>query len=141
MHLHFLNDVLANPNAMVESLRPMLDAWARGDEGALAAVTMEQGGNDDPRFYDIVFTNRNATWAQWVKTRLETPGTVFMAVGAGHLVGRGSVQEQLRGMNIASQRVPHQPDGAAPAAAAAGTATRDYPLCRSRSQDRCRQAR
>jgi uncharacterized protein len=123
-----LKAMIANPNAGVESLRPMLDAWSRGDERAIAAITMAQDGQD-PRSYDILFTNRNANWARWIDERLDRPGTVFMAVGAGHLVGRGSVQEHLQRLNIRTERV------------ASPGASQDYPLCRSRADDRCRQRR
>ena len=33
------------------------------------------------------------------------PGTVFVAVGAGHLAGKGSVQEQLSDLGLAAQRL------------------------------------
>ncbi len=138
--LRALKEMLADPDAAVRTLRPMLDAWSRGDENGLAAVTMQETGHDDPAFYRIIFTDRNANWAQWIRTRLERPGTVFMAVGAGHLVGRGSVQEQLTRLNIPSQRVATAATGATAAPAATGS-THAYPPCRSRTQDRCRQRR
>ena len=43
--------------------------------------------------------------ADWIAKRLEQPGTVFMAVGAGHLAGPGSVQEQLAKHGITSARI------------------------------------
>ena len=43
----------------------------------------------------MLFTNRNAAWARWIQARLARPGTVFLAVGAGHLAGRDSVQAAL----------------------------------------------
>lgn len=123
-----LKELIADPDSGLATLRPMLDAWSRGDERALAAVTSQESGNDDPAFYNIVFVNRNANWARWIDERLDRPGTVFMAVGAGHLVGRGSVQEHLAQANIRAERVPQGNQ-------------RSYPLCRSRSDDRCRQRR
>ena len=41
-----------------------------------------------PETYRMMFTERNARWADWIAARLQTPGTVFVAVGAGHLAGR-----------------------------------------------------
>ena len=58
-----------------------------------------------PELARVLLTNRNATWAQWIKTRLDRPGTVFVAVGAGHLAGKGSVQEQLGALDIKVSRV------------------------------------
>ena len=37
--------------------------------------------------------------------RLDKPGTVFIAVGAGHLAGPGSVQDQLAARGMATTRV------------------------------------
>ena len=58
-----------------------------------------------PELARVLLTNRNANWAQWIKARLDRPGTVFVAVGAGHLAGKGSVQEQLGALDIKVSRV------------------------------------
>jgi hypothetical protein len=52
-----------------------------------------------------MFTDRNARWADWIAARLQTPGTVFVAVGAGHLAGKDSVLVRLAQKGIESQRV------------------------------------
>ncbi len=52
-----------------------------------------------------MFTDRNAQWAQWIAGRLDRPGTVFVAVGAGHLVGSDSLQVQLSQLGIKSARI------------------------------------
>ena len=49
--------------------------------------------------------DRNKAWAEWVDNRLDKPGTVFMAVGAGHLAGPDSVQRYLKDRGIASSRI------------------------------------
>jgi uncharacterized protein YbaP (TraB family) len=36
------------------------------------------------------------------------PGTVFVAVGAGHLAGGDSVQAVLRESGIVAERIPHE---------------------------------
>jgi uncharacterized protein YbaP (TraB family) len=53
----------------------------------------------------VLITDRNVAWAKWVKARLDKPGTVFVAVGAGHLAGTGSVQDQLATAGVVSKRV------------------------------------
>ncbi|MFD1959524.1 TraB/GumN family protein [Novosphingobium panipatense] len=53
----------------------------------------------------VLITDRNANWAGWLKARLAKPGSVFVAVGAGHLAGPGSVQDQLAAAGIVSTRV------------------------------------
>jgi uncharacterized protein len=54
---------------------------------------------------ELLLTNRNRAWAEWIAARLDKPGVVFMAVGAGHLAGEQSVQAQLAARGIASSRV------------------------------------
>jgi hypothetical protein len=44
-------------------------------------------------------------WAQWLARRLEKPGTVMVAVGAGHLAGRDSVQAMLKAKGLKATRV------------------------------------
>ena len=56
----------------------------------------------------VMLTNRNAAWARWIHDRLARPGTVFIAVGAGHLAGRDSVQAVLAAHGINAERVPHR---------------------------------
>ncbi|MCX9146184.1 TraB/GumN family protein [Erythrobacter sp. WG] len=91
----------------MEKAKPMLDRmvaeWVKGDADALAAVMNE--GMDDPKVAEALLYNRNANWADWIKTRLDQPGTVFIAVGAGHLAGPKSVQDVLAQKGIKVSRV------------------------------------
>jgi uncharacterized protein YbaP (TraB family) len=88
-----------------KTLAAMLDAWRLGDAEALAAV-MDQGLGDLPEVKDLLLTRRNARWARWVAERMKTPGTVFLAVGAGHLVGTQSVQTELAKLGLRAERAP-----------------------------------
>ena len=86
---------------------PMLDRmvseWAQGDPDELAVIMNE--GMSDPAVADALLYSRNANWAEWIDTRLDTPGTVFIAVGAGHLAGAKSVQDYLAAKGITTMRV------------------------------------
>ena len=92
-----------NP-ALAAFMRSMLAAWNRGDpstfEAVVGAVHVQS-----PSAYHILFEQRNASWAGWIKQRLKHPGTVFLAVGTGHLVGRDSVQAKLAQLGVRSARV------------------------------------
>jgi uncharacterized protein len=101
-----LREALDDTSEMPGKLAPMLEAWSTGDVERLAAL-MTEDLTDDRTLYDALFTNRNANWARWIRERMARPGTIFVAVGAGHLAGRGSVQDQLQALGIASSRVPH----------------------------------
>ena len=91
----------------MDDVKPMLDRmvveWAEGDADELAKIMNE--GMDDPAVAEALLYSRNANWAEWIETRLDTPGTVFIAVGAGHLAGARSVQDYLAEKGITVNRV------------------------------------
>lgn len=81
----------------------MVGAWSKGDALVLAELLNE--GMDDPELYKVLLTDRNRHWSAWIDDRLDRPGTVFIAVGAGHLGGKDSVQEFLGKAGIKVERV------------------------------------
>ncbi len=85
-------------------LDAMVAEWVAGDPDGLAEV-MNEGLEADPDLAEALLYNRNANWAEWIDTRLDTPGSVFVAVGAGHLAGERSVQDLLEARGIESVRV------------------------------------
>ncbi len=88
------------------TLDRMVEDWGKGDPDALAREMNEQLGKL-PNVEKVLLTDRNDRWADWIKTRLDKPGTVFMAVGAGHLAGKGSVQDALARRGIKTERVQY----------------------------------
>ncbi len=97
-----LSDSITEFDKIETMFKPMLAAWSSGNTEGLAEIMNE---DDDPALYKLIFTDRNAKWAEWIDTRMEQPGTVFIAVGAGHLAGKGSVQDFLAQKGIKSERV------------------------------------
>lgn len=91
----------------IPEVKPMLDKmvgeWLEGDAEGLAEVMNED--MEDTDFAEALLYNRNANWAEWIEARLDTPGTVFIAVGAGHLAGERSVQQYLAEREIETSRV------------------------------------
>ncbi len=91
----------------MDEVKPMLDrmvaAWAMGNADELASVMNE--GMTDPAVAEALLYSRNANWANWIASRLDEPGTAFVAVGAGHLAGDRSVQDFLAGNGITVARV------------------------------------
>ena len=79
----------------------MLAAWTRGDEKAIAK-TFDGADELTPRLRAVLLDQRNASWATWLAERLARPGTILVAVGAGHLAGKDSVQAKLgeRGLKV-----------------------------------------
>ena len=99
----YLDQVVEDLPTMREDLKKMVEAWMRGDAEELARLMNAQ--EDDPALVEALLTGRNRNWAKWIEERLEKPGTVFLAVGAGHLAGEGSVQDQLGEAGISTERV------------------------------------
>jgi uncharacterized protein len=90
--------------AMAPLLTTLVQSWNRGDSAPIEAVVGAVRAQS-PESYRLLFSSRNTAWARWIGARLQRPGTVFMAVGTGHLVGADSVQEKLAAAGIASARV------------------------------------
>jgi uncharacterized protein YbaP (TraB family) len=86
------------------AMADMQSAWKRGDQSVFVDM-LDQLKAASPETYRMMFTERNARWADWIRARLQTPGTVFVAVGAGHLAGKDSLLVQLAERGIPSQRV------------------------------------
>jgi uncharacterized protein YbaP (TraB family) len=82
----------------------MIAAWSSGDEKELAKV-VDDDKDLSPHLRDVLLKQRNANWARWVKARLDRPGTVLVAVGAGHLTGPTSVQAMLEKQGVKVERV------------------------------------
>jgi uncharacterized protein YbaP (TraB family) len=73
----------------------MLDAWSKGDVKGIAR-TFDKELSDSPALSQSLIRQRNANWKKWIEQRMAEPGTIMIAVGAGHLAGDGSVIELLK---------------------------------------------
>jgi uncharacterized protein YbaP (TraB family) len=100
----FLIAMLDGAGDMNSEFKGMLDAWTRGDVKAIAH-SFNSDLSDAAELRDALLTQRNANWSKWVKGRLDQPGTVLVAVGAGHLAGDQSVQSMLEKQGVKVTRV------------------------------------
>ncbi|WP_235587967.1 TraB/GumN family protein [Sphingopyxis sp. H115] len=85
----------------VKQVRTLTAAWGRGDIHALEKVINEDI-DSVPAAREAIITDRNRRWSAWVRRRMEQPGTVLVAVGAGHLVGSDGVPAMIEagGMTV-----------------------------------------
>ncbi len=76
--------------------------WLEEDTQGLDAVLLQPARDETPELFEAIFTNRNQTWVDPITALLEVPGTHFVVVGAGHLVGEDSVVDLLeqRGVDL-----------------------------------------
>lgn len=100
----FLAGMLDRPAEAKAMFEAMLKAWSSGDTEGIAA-TFDSETALMPELRDVLMKERNAAWAEWLEQRLEQPGTVMVAVGAGHLAGKDSVQAMLREKGLETKRL------------------------------------
>ena len=91
-------------DSLSKAMAEMQSAWKRGDQSVFVRM-LDQLNRASPDTYRMMFTERNDRWADWIRAGMQTPGTVFVAVGAGHLAGKDSLLVRLAERGIPSQRV------------------------------------
>lgn len=102
--LGYLGSVVDDLPEMGRTIDSMVADWSRGDPDALARL-LNEGLVDTPELARVLLEDRNARWAGWIAARLAKPGTVFIAVGAGHLAGKAGVQAKLAARGLRAERV------------------------------------
>lgn len=100
----FLVSVADGSDRMAKEFGAMIGAWGKGDVKKIA-LTFDDEMRDSTELADTLLYSRNARWAAWIAQRMEKPGTVFVAVGAGHLAGRQSVEDLLAKKGLKVVRV------------------------------------
>lgn len=90
-----LEGAIDEPKNTTSDFNRMLSSWSRGDVKAIA-TSFNHDLSDSPDLRDSLLRRRNANWSQWIEQRMTKPGSVFIAVGAGHLAGAGSVVDLLK---------------------------------------------
>ncbi|MBA4747857.1 MAG: TraB/GumN family protein [Sphingopyxis sp.] len=87
-----------------ERLRATVSAWAQGDMEKLAVIIARDAA-DTPGVNRLLLTERNRKWADWMAQRMDEPGTILVAVGAGHLAGPDSLLAMLAARGIEAERL------------------------------------
>jgi hypothetical protein len=100
-----LRESLKDTETLETDLPPLLKAWEAGDEATLDRELVARMKTEDPSGYRRMIVARNAAWEPQVEDILKGKGTVFIAVGAGHLVGRDSLIAMLKAHGIKAERV------------------------------------
>ena len=84
----------------------LIDSWTHGQPDETGRI-MNENLTSTPETARIILTDRNRRWADAIRARMDQPGTVFVAVGAGHLAGDSSVQHFLQQRGMTVQRVEY----------------------------------
>ena len=99
-----LEGAIESPAKAKQQFDSMLAAWISGDVEAIGR-TFNAEFQNSPELKEALLRRRNANWAYWLHSRLGQPGTVLVAVGAGHLAGQDSVLELLKARGLKVKRV------------------------------------
>jgi uncharacterized protein len=99
-----LEGAIESAEEMGTDFAGMLKSWATGDVEAIAE-TFNHSLSASPELREVLLERRNAHWTRWIAKRLEEPGIVLVAVGAGHLAGPDSVQAMLESGGYRVRRV------------------------------------
>lgn len=106
VQLKFLKKGLHDYAHAEEQMKRIVHAWQTGDTDALGQLVVAQVKDRSPKLYQVLILKRNEAWSQQIAKLMQTtPGTVFVAVGSGHLVGPDRLQVQLEKLGIDTTRV------------------------------------
>ena len=78
--------------------------WAQGVVAEDFDLGFGQGAIGEA-FSEVLLNRRNTAWAEWLDARLDQPGTVLLAVGAGHFEGPDSVLVKLQAHGLEAERI------------------------------------
>jgi hypothetical protein len=99
-----LTSVLEESGDTKEAFQELFDAWYTGDIIKLEKLT-EGGILEKPEIRERILVARNKDWDEQLHEKLKQPGTLFVAVGAAHLVGPDAVQLMLEARGYSIQKI------------------------------------
>ncbi len=101
--LYFLEDGLRQIRENPDQINELVTYWLAGDMKALDELMVSALAGQQ-EVYRVLLADRNKGWAEQIEELLAGSGSIFIAVGAGHLAGGDSVQEFLARKGIAAIR-------------------------------------
>ena len=91
----FLNSELDDFDSAIDKFKQMLAAWSAGDTDALDKLNNEDFRDKYPDLFQILVVKRNQKFTTQIQDLLKGDGVSFVAIGAGHLVGKDGVPAML----------------------------------------------
>lgn len=100
-----LTQAVREANDAAHLYRTLYNAWASGDIADLQRQFLDPFARA-PNLWNVLVVARNQQWSALIDHRLRTrPGVIFVAVGAGHLIGTQSVQARLTALGWQVERL------------------------------------
>jgi len=79
-------------------------AWAAGNTGWINTELMEPLKAKAPDYYEALFVRRNEAWTAKLAPFVTEGGSGLAVVGIGHMLGEGSLIDQLRARGLTVER-------------------------------------
>ncbi|WP_299585009.1 TraB/GumN family protein [uncultured Microbulbifer sp.] len=89
-------------------LPQVTNAWKAGDQDTLNRLIILDGLTENPEYkplYDKLFFQRNEKMAERIMSKAPNYSSFFVIVGAGHLVGQGSIVERMKKEGYKLERI------------------------------------
>jgi hypothetical protein len=93
--LDYLNSEMDDFAGETEKFQKIVAAWYAGDDAALDSMMSSEFRDKYPELYQVLIVKRNQGFTSQIDGLLKGDGTTFVAIGAGHLVGRDGVPAML----------------------------------------------
>jgi len=94
--LEFLTQTLEELTSSQDMLASIMTAWQVGDERALESLIVDAFEGPGSRdLYQRIFVDRNARMHERLTPYLEQGKTIFVVVGAGHVIGSDGLKQRF----------------------------------------------
>lgn len=90
----YLRYTVENLDESLDQVDRIMSSWKSGNVEAVASV-MNEGMDEFPQMREQLLIQRNRNWIPDIETLMSGPEKTLVVVGAGHLVGEGSVVQML----------------------------------------------
>ena len=90
-----ISETLETLPELKDMLKSTIKAWREGDTKKIDELVVATFKRESPASFDDVFTKRNQNWLPQIEAMFGDDDQEFVLVGAGHLVGDGSVIDLL----------------------------------------------
>lgn len=103
--LSFLDATLKDDSEGTAKLNTMADAWLKGDEAVMTREVVTTLQKETPDLYQKMLVSRNTAWLPQVEALLKAPGTSFVVVGDGHMLGADGLVARLKADGMTVERL------------------------------------
>ena len=96
IQLEILTETMERFNTLGQDMTAIAHAWLEGRTDILTEKITRPMQSKAPEVFNSLLRDRNRKWANTLAGFMEDSGTGFAAVGTAHLLGEGSLLDELR---------------------------------------------